>query len=211
MKSIILPVRDEPKLGEILTQIHAVMSGDQYEVLIIMGDKEKLFSSIPPHPHQSVFVSYGDSLERSILLGFSVARGDKLLVLDADGSHPVSQIPEMFRTLDKCDMVIGSRYLPNSEFHYPLFRRFVAWCFRTYANFCGSSLSDPMSGFFAIKHTVLNDIKFKPFAWKTGLEISVKMHSTIIEMPVRIVKRNAGHSKANWRLGLKIMWDILWR
>lgn len=174
-----------------------------------MGDREKLYPSVPRLPNQRVITSYGDSLERAILCGFSSSRGDRILVLDADGSHPVHQIPEMFCALEEHDMVVGSRYLPDSDFHYPLFRRFVAWCFRTYARLFGSKLSDPMSGFFAIRREILKGIRFKPFTWKTALEISMKMRSSITEIPVRITERGVGQSKANWRLGLKIMWDIL--
>ena len=63
----------------------------RYEIIIAMGDRETLYPHIPPLPNQRVIKTYGDTLERSILAGFSFAKGTKIIVCDADNYHPYSR------------------------------------------------------------------------------------------------------------------------
>lgn len=191
--------------------LHEVMSEipSKYEILVVMGDKEKLHPHIPKMLNQQLLKSYGDSLERAILTGFSHAEGHIIIVMDADGSHPIFAIPDMIKGLIKHDMVVGSRYLDESEYDYSPLRKFVAWCFRKYAHIHGSQLSDPMSGYFAIKRDLLDKVRFKPLTWKTGLEIELKASPSILEIPIKFKKRQAGFSKANAKTGIKIIFDLL--
>lgn len=49
-------------------------------------------------------------LSRSVLLGFELARFDRLVLLDADLSHPPKRMPDLLAALeDGCDMAVGSR------------------------------------------------------------------------------------------------------
>jgi len=212
MISVILPVRDEPDLGHFLFRLHEVLGSipEDYEILIITSDKEKLYTPISPLPHQKVFKSYADSLERAILLGFSVAQGDKIIVMDADGSHPPETIPEILKGLKKHDLVVASRFLPESKFDYPLHRRLISKFFIKYAQFFGSKLTDPMSGFFGVKKQLVEKIRFRPFTWKTALEIELKSETNPLEVPFHFMKRTSGVSKAKFMTGLKLLWDIFW-
>ena len=182
-----------------------------YEVLIVQGDRETLHPDIPGLPNQRILKSYGDSLERAVLLGLSSAKGDRIVVLDADGSHPVHTVPKMFQGLLKYDMVVGSRYLPDSEFEYSTFRTFVSWCFKTYAHVLGSRLSDPMSGFFGVRKEIIEKIRFRPIPWKTALEIELKASPEVMELPIKFTKRQEGMSKATAKTGLSIIWGLVTR
>lgn len=212
MISIILPLRDEPNIRIFLSELHRKMLSHQepYEVMVIMGDRETLHPELPPHSNQKVYTSYGDSLERAILLGFSVAAGARIVVMDTDGSHPIDKIMELASQLDNHSLVIGSRFLKNSEFETSFFRKIISLAFIKYAQFLGSHLSDPMSGFFALRKDILKNIKFKPFTWKTALEIELKSAANPTEIPIHFRKRSSGISKTKFKTGLKILWDILW-
>ena len=174
-----------------------------------MGDREELHPSLPELPNLRVVKSYGDSLERAILTGYSHAKGDKVLVIDADGSHPFDAVPRMFAELENYDMVVGSRYLKGSEYDYSAFRKFVAWCFRLYAHIFGSKLRDPMSGFFAVRREVIDKVAYKPLTWKTCLELEMKAKPKVLEIPIKFDKRQQGASKANIKTGLKLLWEII--
>ena len=209
--SIILPVLNEPGISPFLLRLHEVMSDvpGHYEILIVMGDREKLYPIIPGLPNQRVVKSYADSLDRAILLGFSHSKGNKIVVLDADGSHPIEKIPEIIRGLSKYDMVVGSRYLPGSEYDYSSFRKLVAWCFRKYAQIFGSNLSDPMSGFFGVRKELIDKVQFRPIPWKTGMEIEMKSNPRVLDIPIKFNKRQSGMSKANSKIGIKIIFNVL--
>lgn len=211
MISIIIPVRDEPKLGDFLLKIFNIMHpmGGDYEVIIAVGDREKEFPDIPALPNQRIIKTYGDSLERSILSGFSHAMGYKILCMDADGYHPVDRIPEMIKLLDEYEMVVGSRYVPGGQANHGILRDFISWCFVKWAHLFGSTLTDPMTGFFAVRKSVIDKVTFKPFTWKTCLEIEMKAHPSLVEIPMIAGHREAGVSKSSIKTGLKLIWDIL--
>jgi len=212
MISLIIPVRDEPGLSEFLFRLHEVMEGipGPYEVLVIRGDRETLHNPIPPLPHQREYKCYGDSLERAILLGFSVARGDSLVVMDADGSHPPTMVPALLRQLETNDLVVASRFLLDSRFEQSLFRRVVSYFFIAWARLWGSKLSDPMSGLFALRKSHIDNITFRPLPWKVALEAELKGGTKIKEIPMYFKKRASGVSKASIRTGLKLMWELMW-
>ena len=209
--SIIVPVRDEPGLPKFLYRLHEVMLGvsEHYEVLVIMGDRETLHPEIPNHPNQRVIKTYGDTLERSILLGFSIAQWNKILCIDADGYHPVDKIPEMVKLLETYEMVVGSRYIPGGDLNMSWFRSLVSRCFVFYAHLLGSRLSDPMTGFFAVRKEIIDKVVFKPFTWKICLEIDMKARPKLTEIPIVPKPRIAGASKTSLKTGLKLVRDMI--
>ncbi len=186
------------------------MKDFDYEILIIASDKSHSESPpyIPLSSNIKYYKSYGDSLERAILLGFSVAQGNKIIVMDADGSHPVDLILPMLSALDQHQMVVASRFIKNGHYHTTFFRYLTSWTFTKYAQLLGSTLSDPKSGYFGIRSELLSKMKFKPFKWKIALEISNKLRPNTIEIPFTFENRKTGKSKSSWKVGLKLIWDI---
>ena len=211
MITIVLPARNEPKLNEFLLKLHEVLEAipEPYEILICMGDRETLNIPLRPLPFQRVVKTYGDSVERSILSGLSQARGERILCLDADGSHPVHLIPEMITILQAYEMAVGSRFSDNGENDSTPFRRLVTWGCGALAHLAGSELTDPMSGFFAVRRDVLNRCRFRPLAWKTCLEIELRARPTILEVPIKFTDRKEGHSKTSWKVGVRIIYQLM--
>lgn len=209
--SIIIPVKDESCLPQLIEHHNLYLSNIQHEILIIIGDKNKqpLSPSIPFLPNIKIFKSYGDSLERAILLGFSVAQYDKIIVMDADGSHQPELVPQIIQKLNDYEMVVASRFCKGGKYKTSPFRHIVTFFFTQYAKLFGSTLTDPMSGFFGIQSQLLTKIKFKPYKWKTALEINNKLQPKTLELPFTFCNRREGKSKSNWKIGLRILWDIL--
>lgn len=211
MITIIVPTRDEPDIAAFLLRLFDSIHSEfaDYEVIVVMGDREELFPDIPSLPNQRVIKTYGDSLERSILTGFSFARGSRILVCDSDGYHPSDKIPEMIKLLETHEMVAGSRYIPGGELNMSWFRSLVSQCFVGFAHLLGSRLSDPMTGFFAVRKDVIDKVKFKPFTWKICLEIDMKAKPRLAEIPIVPKLRTAGESKTSMKTGLKLARDMI--
>ena len=106
-------------------------------------------------------------------------------------------------------MVVASRYIPGGKSDLGPFRNFVSWCFVNWARLFGSNLTDPMAGFFAVRSSIVEKVKFKPFTWKTCLEIELKARPSITEIPIVAKRREKGLSKAKAMTGLKIAWNIM--
>lgn len=141
-------------------------------------------------------------LSRSVLLGFSLARFNRAVVLDADLSHPPEYIPALLATLNEdCDMAIGSRYVPGGT----LDRGWGLWSFlhsRLATILAGplTDCSDPMSGFFAVRRDALPDPEsLDPIGYKIALELMVRGRLRVKEVPIIFARRAKGSSKTNWR------------
>jgi dolichol-phosphate mannosyltransferase len=209
MISVVVPILNEPGIASFLDNLHDVLRHmrEPYEIIVVQGDNEKLYPDIPVKPHQRTVKTYGDSLERSILNGFSHAKGDKIIVIDADSSHPIDMIPDVVTYLEQFELVVGSR--KGEKINTSKIRGVITTFFIKLAKFRGSKLSDPMSGFFGVRKEIIDNIPFKPITWKTCLEISLKAKPSTYEIPFSFGERSVGESKASLKIGLKLIKDLL--
>jgi dolichol-phosphate mannosyltransferase len=144
-------------------------------------------------------------LSSAVLDGFIVSRGDILGVMDADFSHPVERIPEMVENLREYDMVTGSRQVPGGSIeNWSFYRRMVSAIAAVLAKPL-TSVKDPMSGFFFINRSILDEADLNPRGFKIALEIAVKCKPSIKEVPIRFRNRLYGESK----MDRKEIWNYL--
>ncbi|MFQ5887963.1 MAG: glycosyltransferase family 2 protein, partial [Candidatus Hydrothermarchaeales archaeon] len=87
---------------------------------------------------------------------------DVVLLMDADLQHSPSEIPLLIRCIeDGADLCIGSRFLKN-ETNMPLLNRISNGVARTIVSLlAGQHISDPQSGFRAIKGSRIDELELK--------------------------------------------------
>jgi len=139
-------------------------------------------------------------LGSAILRGIQHAKGDTIVVMDSDFSHPPQIIPRMLDTLKKyqCDIVVASRYVKGGKIQgWPLKRKLMSKMATVIAKKgLRIETSDPMSGFFAFKRTIIKGLKFDAIGYKMLLEILVKTRgATVKEIPYTFTDRKFGSSK----------------
>jgi glycosyltransferase involved in cell wall biosynthesis len=84
---------------------------------------------------------YGASLK----MGFAAALHDKVVITDADGTYPSSEIPAMLAQADDYEMIVGARIGENVAI--PLVRRPAKWVLRMLASYlAGRAIPDLNSG-----------------------------------------------------------------
>ncbi|MCH7990057.1 MAG: glycosyltransferase family 2 protein [Planctomycetes bacterium] len=144
-------------------------------------------------------------LSSAVIAGMNLARGDVLLVMDADLSHPPAKIPELVEALKdpEVDFVIGSRYVAGGETadDWGLFRWFNSKVSTLLAKPL-TSACDPMAGFFCLRRTTFLSAAetLNPIGYKIGLELIVKCHcQNVAEVPISFSDRMHGESKLNVR------------
>jgi glycosyltransferase involved in cell wall biosynthesis len=112
---------------------------------------------------------YGAALKT----GLRHARGEWILIVDADGTYPLESIAEMVATLPEADMVVGAR--TAAEVIYPHTRRVAKWFLRLALRwFVGRRVEDMNSGMrFFRKDLALRYWKFFPdgFSFTTTLTL----------------------------------------
>lgn len=137
-------------------------------------------------------------LSSAVIDGFKVASGSILVVMDADLSHPPEKIPEMVAKLEtgEADLVVGSRHVKGGSIeNWTVRRRIMSKGAKLLARGL-TKVKDPMSGFFALKPSVIEGVALNPIGYKIGLEILVKgKYSKVVELPIGFVDRKAGKSK----------------
>ncbi|NIM25445.1 MAG: glycosyltransferase [Nitrososphaeria archaeon] len=141
-----------------------------------------------------------NGLSSAILSGIQRAKGDLIVVMDSDFSHPPHVIPKMLESLKKyqCDMVVASRYINGGKINgWTLKRKFMSKIATLIATKgLGVKTKDPMSGFFVFKKNILKGINFDAIGYKILLEILVKKSGIAVkEIPYTFENRNIGSSK----------------
>lgn len=130
--------------------------------------------------------------------GFRAARGEVLVVMDADGSHPPETIPALVQPVmdGRAEMALASRHLPGASAPgLAGLRRWISGGAAVLARPL-TTVSDPMSGFFALHRAVLARAPLTPAGFKIGLEVIVKCRpSPLVEVPFCFNPRIAGSSK----------------
>lgn len=151
-------------------------------------------------------------LVSAILEGIRLSKGQYILVMDADFSHSPSLIPKMVNELmdSDVDIVIASRYVEGGRISgWPLKRRLIskgAVKLAQYGLPIKKEVKDPMSGFFALRRQVLENVKIDSAGYKILLEILVKANSARVkEIPYTFTNRTQGKSK----LDNTVVWDYI--
>ncbi len=147
-------------------------------------------------------------LAGAVIAGFHLARGAASVVMDADGSHPPSALPAMVRpVLDgRADVVVGSRHLPGGGSEgWPLRRRVISRGAGLLARPL-SPMTDPTTGFMAVRTELACGLPLEPMGFKIVLETVVRgWPLRLDEVPIRFTDRRAGQSKLSGGVTLRYL------
>jgi len=151
-----------------------------------------------------------EGLSSAILKGIEGAKGQTIVVMDSDRSHPPDIIPKMVDTLanSECDIVVASRYVKGGSVSgWSVKRKLISRIATKIAQQgLGVGQKDPLSGFFAFKRNILDGLKLDAIGYKMLLEILVKTKGVRIkEIPYTFTNRMQGESK----LGTSTVFDYL--
>lgn len=141
-------------------------------------------------------------LSSAVIRGFDAAEGDTLVCMDADGQHPVPAAISLARVCDGVDLVVGSRHAETGAVaaDWPLHRRVISYGAQALAYAAvppARSLSDPMSGLFAIDADVYaaSRDRLQPTGYKILLELLAKAPvEEIAELGYTFQSRDEGES-----------------
>lgn len=152
-------------------------------------------------------------LSSAVLRGFDAARGELLLVMDADLSHPPERIADVIAPLRSgaADFVIGSRYVRGGETKDWGFDRWLNSVVATLLSRPLTRARDPMAGFFALhRESLRHAARLNPIGYKIGLELIVKCRCRrVAEVPITFTDRLHGESKLTHRQRVEYLQHLL--
>jgi dolichol-phosphate mannosyltransferase len=149
------------------------------------------------HPVRVVRRPGKAGLASAVLAGFAQARGDVLVVMDADLSHPPEAVPRLVSAIvEGADLAVGSRYVKGGGTEdWPLKRRVVSRSACLMGNLL-VPIRDCTSGFFAIRKAAIDGVKLNPIGFKIGFEVMARArYKKVVEIPYVFRDRELGKSK----------------
>jgi len=137
-------------------------------------------------------LGYGGAI-RSIFFKAKEMNGDILVTFDADGQHRVEDIQNVIEPIinQEADLVIGSRFLDESEKEVPQYRKVGIKVITKITNASiKKQLTDSQSGFRAYSKQVINELNPSELGMGISTEILIKASSKnfkILEVPIKII------------------------
>ena len=221
--SLVIPTFNEAgNIPELLARLASAVPADlTCEVIFVddsTDDTPRVIAETARDCRLAVSVMHRDKPEGG--LGGAVAAGLReasapwIVVMDADLQHPPSLVPQLVAAGQRtgADLVVASRYTTGGS-HTGLdggFRvlasslttRLAKLTFRRQLR----QVSDPMSGFFAVRAAALDAGLLRPLGYKILLELIVRCRlRRVTEVPYQFQDRFAGESKASLSEGWRFL------
>ena len=137
-------------------------------------------------------LGYGGAI-RSIFLKAKELDGDILVTFDADGQHRIEDIENVTTPIinQEAELVIGSRFLDDSEKEVPQYRKVGIKLITKITNASiKEKLTDSQSGFRAYSKKVIDELNPSELGMGISTEILIKASSKnfkILEVPIKIL------------------------
>ncbi len=210
MLSLILPTyKEAANLPELFAALKKVLTMS-HEIIVVDDDSPDSTWKVAEelkvqYPTVRVLRRIGRrGLSSAVTEGFAMAKGEVLMVMDADLQHDPHLIIKLYDAImNGADIAVASRYIEGGSVgDWVTGRRILS---KT-ATWLASSLppvhsSDPMSGFFALNRASYNRIapKLRPTGFKILLEVlsCLPASTKLTEVPLHFAFRKHGESKLN--------------
>ena len=147
---------------------------------------------------------------------------DAIGQMDADFSHDPKALVEMAKSLEKFDVVIGSRYTKggSTDDRWPLWRKALSAWGNFYARtILGMSPRDVTAGFRLWKRETLlgmplNRVRSNGYIFTVEMSyLAYCLQFSIGEVPVYFAERRLGKSKMSFKIQVEAalrVWQVLW-
>ena len=213
--SIILPTYNEREnLPIIFYLIHKCLTEAKLDFEVVIVDDSSPDGTLSVA--EAIQKSYGNKyvsivsragklgLGTAYVAGLKVAKGERIILMDADLSHHPKFIPQMIKLMDadNVDIVTGTRYLPGGGVAgWDMKRKLVSKGANILADFLLNPGVSDLTGSFRlyqryVLENVLHKVTCKGYAFQMEIIVLAKKAGyKISEVPITFVDRVYGESK----------------
>lgn len=218
--AIIVPTFNEAEnIAPLVARLSAVLVDFQWEVIFVDDNSPDQTADLVrqfalTHPHIRIVQRIGRrGLSSAVIEGMLATAAPILAVIDGDMQHDEALLPDLIRAVaeDRAEIAVGTRYaLGGSTQGWSATRlRLSRAATQLGKAALRVSLSDPMSGFFALRRDVLTAAlpRLSGIGFKILLDIvaSLPQAPRVAEFPYQFRTRTAGHSKADPQIALEYL------
>lgn len=220
--TVIVPTRNESgNVAELVRRLDQAFGGDSVEILFVddsTDDTPDTIRRVAAESRRAVRLIHRppaertDGLSGAVVAGVERAWGRWIVVMDGDLQHPPELAPTLAATGERedADLVVATRYDGSGDAGGldGRNRRAVSSAATTLARVLFQrrlrGVSDPMSGFFAIRRDRIDVSQLRPHGFKILLELLVRTPNLQVrEVGFTFGARASGTSKASLREGAR--------
>lgn len=189
------------------------------EVIVVDGQSKDQTKSVTLENGCRFFLDHGFGRGDGVRLGLSKAKGEVVLLFDADGSHEAKDIPSVVGPIfnDEADLVVASRRTGGS---FDINLGFIGVIRSAGADFLTAivnnrfktNLTDILYSFRAIRKSIVPKISLESDGFTIEQEMVVKClknNFRVSEIPSREKARGWGKSKLKTATGVKFIFHLL--
>lgn len=210
--TIVIPAfNEEANIRQVVARTRATRPG--CEVIVVDdGSTDRTTVEAEAAGARVVRHPYNKGNGAAVKTGIRAARGEVILLLDADGQHSPEDIGRLLEHIGTFDLVVGARTRDSDSARY---RDFGNWVFRSLASYLVEmKVPDPTSGFRCFKRDkVMDFIHLLPnqYSYPTTTTLSfIKAGYNVKHVPIKAHKRQGGKSHIRpFRDGIKFITIIL--
>jgi dolichol-phosphate mannosyltransferase len=212
--SLVVPTRNESHnlapLIELLKPAIASEVGDSYEIIIVDDNSPdgtwQVAADLASRDAHVVALRRVDErgLATAVVRGWQAARGDLLGVIDADLQHPPEVTAQLIAAIRKgADLAVASREADGGgTSDWSFLRLLISRGSRALGKMLLPGVlglvSDPMTGFFVVRRTAIQNVILAPCGYKILVELLVRSQiKSIVEVGYIFRSRQRGESKAS--------------
>jgi putative flippase GtrA len=220
--TVVIPTRNEAgNVREVVRRVDEAFGSTVVELIFVDDSTDATPDAVrteAAHSTRDIRVLHREENERqdglsgAVVMGMAEARGRWLIVMDADLQHPPELAPSLITVGDQMDvdLVVATRYdgtgaatgLDGRN------RQIVSSAATQVARVLFPrrlrGVTDPMSGFFAVRRDRIDLAQLRPHGFKILLELLVRTPGLRVhEIGFTFGVRSSGTSKASMREGLR--------
>ena len=212
--TVVVPTYQEVEnIRELAARLQGVRDSSRYPIEVLLMDDDsrdgsrELVDALDLPWLKLITRTRDRGLSHAVLDGIGMTTAGVIVVMDADLSHPPEKIPELIAALEQGhEIAVGSRFVEGgstADNWGPL--RWLNSRIATLLALPLTTLSDPMSGFFAIRGSTFRAGRdFNPVGYKILLELIIKCRcQRVIDIPIHFDNRRFGTSKLSFVEQLK--------
>jgi dolichol-phosphate mannosyltransferase len=224
---VLVPTRNEAgNVARLLARLGPVLAGLGGEVLFVDDSDDQTpaavaaaarASAVPVRLLHRPCGERGGGLGGAVQAGLAAVTARWTVVMDGDLQHPPERVPGLVAAAERgADLVVATRYSGNgsaaglSSWFRGLVSRGATGVARLLFPRALAGVSDPMSGFFAVRTAAVHPGELRPRGFKVLFELLVRNpRLRVAEVPFTFAERYDGESKASGREAVRYLRQLV--
>lgn len=218
--SFVMPAFNEGRdIKEALERVYRVVRrlGVKYELIVVDdGSFDDTLTKVVDYANNGNCVrvlSYGKNMGKgfAVKTGFCHSKGDIIVFIDGDLDIDPNQIDRYLKALKSAEMVIASKWHPQSKVQIRSIRRFLSQSFNVLVRMLtGVKIRDTQAGLKAVRRnaleTTFSRLAVKRYAYDVELLTIASLDGIkVVELPVNLRVPGLFKLKEAWRMFIDLL------